>query len=131
MFESVEILKQAQAMAAHAGARQSAIARNIANADTPGYRPLDLAPFAESYQSSGDFAARQTRPGHLAGEGSAALSGAEAPRLIEGAASPNDNGVSLEAEMVKAADVRHQHDMALAIYQNALGILRASIGRGR
>ena len=27
--------------------RQEILARNIANADTPGYRPLDIGPFAE------------------------------------------------------------------------------------
>jgi flagellar basal-body rod protein FlgB len=33
--------------------------------------------------------------------------------------------------MMKAAEVRHQHELALSIYQNALGILRTSIGRPR
>ena len=44
--------------------------------------------------------------------------------------SPNGNTVSLEDEMVKAADVRHQHELALAVYSSALNILRTSLGRG-
>ena len=38
MFNGLAILKTASALAGHASARQAVIARNIANADTPGYR---------------------------------------------------------------------------------------------
>lgn len=132
MFERLDVLRQAQAMAAHAAARQSAIARNIANADTPGYRPVDLPTFAEAWRAAGTgFALRSTRPGHV-GTAEAGGAATEArPRPVPGAASPNGNGVSVEAEMMKAAEVRHQHDLALSIYQNALGVLRTSLGRPR
>ena len=132
MFEKLDVLRQAQAMAAHAGARQSAIARNVANADTPVYAATDLAPFAEVWRAAGrgeDL--RATRPGHL-GAGAGLPAFREVPaRPVPGATSPNGNGVSVEAEMMKAAEVRHQHELALSIYQNALGILRTSIGRPR
>lgn len=132
MFKNLEILQQAQAMASHAGARQASIAKNIANADTPGYRPTDIVPFADAYRDvSGGMALRQTRTGHVGpGENPTAMTERLA-RAIPGATSPNGNGVSVEAEMMKSAEVKHQHDMALSIYQNALGILRTSIGRGR
>lgn len=130
MFENLDILRQAQAMARHAGARQTSIAKNIANADTPGYRPTDIAPFTDAYraaESGNDM--RQTRAGHI-GPGGASLALTEQlTRPIPGATSPNGNGVSIEAEMVKSAEVRHQHDMALSIYQSAVGILRTSLGR--
>jgi flagellar basal-body rod protein FlgB len=130
MFENLEILRQAQAMASHAGARQSSIARNIANADTPGYRPTDIAPFAEAYHEAGDgLALRQTRPGHIGPGGSGTALDEVLARPVPGATSPNGNGVSIETEMMKAAEVRQQHEMALSIYQNALGVLRTSLGR--
>ncbi len=132
MFDKLEIFKQAHAMASHAGARQSAIARNIANADTPGYRPTDIKPFAEAYQDAGGgMALRQTREGHLGPTGGSTALAEAMNRPVPGATSPNGNGVSIEAEMVKAAEVRQSHDMALSIYQNSLGILRTSLGRGR
>jgi flagellar basal-body rod protein FlgB len=43
--------------------------------------------------------------------------------------SPNGNSVSLETEMVKAADTQREHDLALAVYGKSLDILRASLGR--
>ncbi len=132
MFEKLEIFRQAHAMAQHASARQTAIARNVANADTPGYRAVDLAPFAETYRAErGSFDLRTTRSGHV--PSSTAVGGGQHPELrpVLGATAPNGNDVSVEAEMMRAADVRASHDMALSIYQNAIGILRTSLGRGR
>lgn len=124
MFEKLEITAMAQAMASHAGDRMGLVARNVANADTPGYRALDLPDFAEVYDTGG-MALRATRPGHLgASQGAAALAFASTT-----GAAPNGNSVSLEGEMVKAAGARQEHEMALAIYRSTSGIIRASLGR--
>lgn len=132
MFNNLEIMKQAQAMASHASARQTSIAKNIANADTPGYRPTDIVPFEQAYRAdAGGMAMRQTRAGHTGTMATNPFQADALARPIAGATSPNGNGVSIEAEMVKSAEVRHQHDMALSIYQSSLGILRTSLGRGR
>ena len=127
VFEKLEIVRMAQAMAAHAGARQSEIARNIANADTPGFRARDLKPFDEVYTSGAGGLMRASRAGHL-GQG-ATDEDALTDRLMAGAAAPNGNSVSLEAEMVKAVEVRQQHEMALAIYRSTSNVVRASLGR--
>jgi flagellar basal-body rod protein FlgB len=127
MFEKLDITRMAQAMAAHAGARQGLVAANLANADTPGYRAQDLPGFDRVYSGAGDTL-RATRPGHV----SAKATGPRAePVAVQGAADPNGNTVSIEAEMVRAADIRQQHDMALSIYRSVGDILRTSLGRGR
>ena len=127
MFEKLEITAMAQAMASHAGARLGAISQNMANADTPGYKARDVADFNTVWaagQNGGEM--RATRNGHL---GSTAQT--MTPEIIasSGASAPNGNSVSLEGEMVKAAEVRQQHDMALAIYRATSDILRTSLGR--
>ena len=66
------------------------------------------------------------RPGHIRPE---AVAAEALVRPMPGAASPNGNSVSLEAEMVKAVDVKQQHDMALSIYRSVSEIIRASLGR--
>ncbi|SEM46460.1 flagellar basal-body rod protein FlgB [Gemmobacter aquatilis] len=127
MFEKLEIVRMAQAMASHAAARQAEIARNIAHADTPGYKAQDLAPFAEAYAADGGTL-RATRTGHL---GVDSTPGTETQtRRPRGAASPDGNTVSLEAEMMRSAEVRQQHDLALSIYRSSARILRTSLGRG-
>lgn len=127
VFGKLEVTRMAQALSAHAGARQAIVAQNVAQADTPGYRAQDLTPFAETFAADAP-GLRITRAGHL----SQALSaGGRAVEASPGALSPNGNSVSLEAEMVRAVDVRLQHDMALSVYRSVSDIVRASLGRPR
>ncbi len=127
MFEKLEILQMAQSMARQAALRQSAIATNIANADTPGYRARDVASFSETYAAEQGSPMRATRPGHLgsAGHYQVSVAAEEAAQTT----SPDGNSVSLEKEMVKAVEVKRNHDLALAIYKSSLNVLRASLGR--
>ena len=129
MLDRIEVFRMAAAMASHAGTRQAVVAQNIANADTPGYQARDVRPFADLVRKdAAGFQTRATRSGHLHGPMSPLR-----PEIVmaEGAvANPNDNKVTLEDEMLKAVDVKRQHDRALAIYRSGLTILRASLGRG-
>lgn len=128
MFQNnVEALNMARAMMSHAGARQGVIARNMAHADTPGFRAADLPDFTEIYRKGATLALRKTRAAHLSGGSATAVPA----RPAMGEAAPNGNSVSLEREMVRAAEARHQHDMGLAIYRSLSGVIRTSLGRGR
>lgn len=129
MFEKPQVLALASSLAAHAATRQAAVAENVANADTPGYRARDVADFAETYRSDRADGLRRSRVGHV-GESDARPDFVIAARAEQGERSPNGNSVSLETEMVNAADIRREHDLALAIYGKSLAILRASLGRG-
>ncbi|KPQ06297.1 MAG: flagellar basal-body rod protein FlgB [Rhodobacteraceae bacterium HLUCCA12] len=119
MFDSLELLRMAQAYATHAGTRQQAIAQNVANADTPGYRARDAIAFDQYYQRLSNPVAggRQDTDAFV--------------RVIANPASqsPNGNTVSVEQEMMRGAQVRHQHELALGVYSMARDVLRASIGR--
>lgn len=128
MFEKLELTRMAQAMASNAGARLGIIAQNVANADTPGYKAMDLPNFADSYRAAGGSGMRTSRPGHL---GSISTQSEPQARRAKGSEGPNGNSVSLELEMVKAASVRQDHEMALAVYRNTSDIIRASLGRSR
>ncbi|HQY42749.1 MAG TPA: FlgB family protein [Paracoccaceae bacterium] len=127
MFDKPEVLGMASAMAQNASARLSAIARNVANADTPGYRAVDAPSFQDSYRTAGTLPLHTTRAGHFQSYDS--LETARVATRPDGAMSPNGNNVSLENEMVTAAGVRRDHDLALTIYKTSLGLLRASLGR--
>lgn len=127
MFEKLELTRMAQALAAHSGTRMGVIARNVANADTPGYRAMDLPDFGEVYATARPDM-RTTLPGHLGGLRN---DDGAAPHKMPGGDAPNGNSVSLESEMVKGAQVRQQHDMALAVYKSVSDMLRTSLGRGR
>ncbi|MEZ5715406.1 MAG: FlgB family protein [Paracoccaceae bacterium] len=129
MFEKLDLFQMASAMATHAGTRQAVVAENIANADTPGYRARDVVPFSALVShEAGGFHTRASRDGHLHGQRDSLV-----PEIVEATvseANPNDNEVTLEDEMLKAVEVKRQHDRALAIYRSGLNILRTSLGRG-
>lgn len=111
MFERLEITRMAQGLAAHAGARLGLIARNIAHADTPGYRATDLPPFARVY-------AEGPRKAPLR------------PERVAGATDPNGNSVSLDDQMRRMVEARQSHEMALAIYRSTSSVVRLALGRG-
>ncbi|NVK45750.1 MAG: FlgB family protein [Rhodobacteraceae bacterium] len=128
MFENLDIFKMASGMARHAVTRQEVIAKNIANADTPEYRAKDIASFADTYDTTpSDTKMRTTRAGHML-DSTAMQAGYD---LVDapGATSPNGNTVSLETEMMKSSQVRHEHELALSVYKSSMNILRTSIGR--
>jgi len=133
MDMNLDILRIAHEKASYAVARQTVVATNIANADTPGFKAMDLRPFAKVYAASETgFVPRATRAAHFTAE-----SGPRSSRLganntliqTSDTVSPNGNSVSLEQEMIKAAELRQDYDMALSIYRKSMDILKASIGR--
>ena len=125
MFDTPYVMKLAQNLARHSGARQAQIAKNIANADTPGYRARDLSPFSKSFD---EVAMKATRDRH---QGMPVAANAFRTMDLGGSAAPNGNTVSLEEEMVRASDAKSSHDLALTVYKSSLDILRTSLGRGR
>src|SRR5688572_25554842 len=71
--------------------RQSVLAQNVANADTPGFRPRDLTPFQRELASAMRLAMARTAPAHAAG-GQAAALGARTERGAEDVV-PDGNAV--------------------------------------
>ena len=125
MLESLSLTRMAEALADHAAARLGLIARNVAQADTPGYKAMDLPDFSKVYRESADGGMRATLPGHFTTAMTASTPVAQA---TGGEASPDGNTVSVEKEMVKSAEVRQDHEMAMSVYRSTRDILRASLG---
>lgn len=122
MFENLTVFQTASAMAQHAGQQQALVSQNVANADTPGYVGKQLPPFAALFSAPESAGMqRSTRAGHLHGSISVPQLNATEMR---GGDNPNENTISLEAELLKAAEAKTHHDRALAIYKSALDVLR-------
>ncbi len=101
----------------------AALAGNVANADTPGFRPRDVAPFAASLGGAG--ALTRTDPRHLVGT----LGGAGLVTAVDGEQAPDGNGVSLDVEMLRLAQTDADTEMVQQIYKKYLGMLRTAAGR--
>jgi len=105
--------------------RQQVLAQNIANADTPGFRPSDLRPFAETLARASNGLAR-TDPRHLMparGDGQAVKDRRVAERT------PDGNAVALDEQALKVADTDSAHALAMGLHRRYLGLFRAALGR--
>lgn len=127
---NLSVLRLASGLASYAMTRQTVIAENVANADTPGYRARDVDSFATAVEGSDmPFIARRTRPEHIPFGTEANGFGVHDASVV-GAETPNGNTVSLEDQMMRAANVRESHEMALGVYAKSLEILRSALGKG-
>ncbi|RYH01573.1 FlgB family protein [Salipiger sp. IMCC34102] len=126
MNEPLAVFRLSADMARHAGQAQAQIARNIANADTPGYRAQSLESFTDTLGGMSGITQRTTRPTHMIREDVTGRA-----RLVDSGSepSPNGNTVSLEDELLGAAEVASDHRRALTVYGHAMTVLRTSIGR--
>ncbi len=125
---NLNVLRLASGLASYSSTRQAIISENIANSDTPGFRARDVEEFSSALGDRlAPLSARMTRPQHIPFTTESQFRVLDA--TIPGAESPNGNSVSLEDQMMRAAEVRQSHDMALGVYQKSLDILRGSLGR--
>ena len=110
--------------------RQRVLAENIANADTPNFRPLDLTPpnFDRSAPAASAVALRRTSAAHIAaatGGGAGAFE--SKPGGVE--TRPGGNAVSLEDEMLKVAQNQMDYQAAATLYSKSLGLVKTAIGK--
>ena len=109
--------------------RQKVIAENVANADTPHYRPNDLKPFSFEAQvkaaASGAGVQAVTQPGHMqAPNARRSLSGAKPVHVADSETTLDGNSVVLEEEMMKMGQARMDYDAAVSFYQKALNMIQ-------
>jgi flagellar basal-body rod protein FlgB len=120
------VLQLASQSAQWLSARQSLIASNVANANTPGYRALDLQPFSAVLDST-QVTMVTTNPAHMRPTQEEFASA----RVVE-SDSPDEtlsgNSVNLEEEMIKLGDVNREYSMGTnikrAIHQMLMSALK-------
>jgi flagellar basal-body rod protein FlgB len=111
--------------------RQRVLAENVANADTPSFRPRDLTPPKFDQTTPSGLAApalTRTSAAHFAG---AAGEGAQFPAdgKLTYETRPAGNAVSLEDEMLKVAANAMDYQAATALYGRSLGLIKTAVGR--
>jgi len=108
--------------------RQRILADNVANSDTPNFRPRDLvAPkFDAMATASAAPVLVRTDPGHQAGAESAALfARSDSGFRIR----PAGNAVNLEDEMTKVASNQMDFQAVSTLYNKSLGLLKIAVGK--
>jgi flagellar basal-body rod protein FlgB len=107
--------------------RQEVLARNISNADTPGYRARDITPFAEHLSRAGGVGTlARTNARHMVAVGG---DGPRAKAEPAAEVTPDGNGVSLDEQAMKVADTDSAHALAMGLYRRWTGMFRTALGR--
>jgi flagellar basal-body rod protein FlgB len=114
-------------------ARQKMLAENVANADTPGFKPRDLKPFdmmlaMERSGQGGAAAPANTHPGHIGGGGGGGSSLANRrAQVFE--STPSGNAVNLEDEMLRLSQNNSDYQLATTLYSKSMSYLRIALGK--
>src|SRR5262249_13154939 len=113
--------------------RQRVLAENVANADTPRFRPHDLKPLdfgremANGGQGTGQLRLAATDPAHITAASGAGAFASERPNKYD--VRPAGNAVNLEDEMMKVAANQMDYQAAISLYSRSMGLFRTALGK--
>ena len=110
--------------------RQRLLAENVSNADTPQYRPRDLAPPQFDRRApAATVGLTRTEGAHIAAAATTGSSQFQAARFGGYEARPTGNAVTLEDEMIKVAGNQMDYQAVTTLYQRSLGLLKTAMGK--
>ena len=114
--------------------RQTVLAQNIANADTPGYKAKDLKvpDFSSMLNTTRDVPVAKTSKGHLMGT----IRRADFRTIQEKSRdiyemNPNENGVIMEEQLIKVNDSNMNYKLVANIYKKNLSMFKIALGVNR
>ncbi len=146
-FSDIPLMEMLKSKLGYLSQRQTLIAQNVANADTPGYTPRDLGPFSFNTLMSEGFgaglfpaggssgtattrpsalAAARTSPMHLTADEGRAPSFVDQPKE-DSEVRLDGNHVVLEDQMVKLSAARMDYDAAVGFYQKSMTLLTTAL----
>lgn len=115
-MEPVSLFSLATQQARWLSVRQAAVSNNIANANTPGYAVVDVEPF-EAVLGQKGVGLDATHPMHVstgnAGDARTYRQVSDSKPLM-----PSGNTVELEAELMKAGEVRRAFELNTSIVRS-------------
>lgn len=112
--------------------RQGVLAQNVANSDTPNFKPSDLKPFdfRTALAQTTVLQPQLTSGAHLQGTavrdvGPGKLEKNRRPYETK----PDGNAVIIEEQMLKIADTGTEYETVLNLYRKQVNMIRTAIGR--
>ena len=111
--------------------RQRVLAENVANSDTPNFKPRDLVEpkfdSAGAAGSIGSLAMMRTSGNHIAPSGGA--ESFEQNGKVGFETRPAGNAVSLEEEMMKVSSNQMDYAAVSQLYSKSLGLLKTALDK--
>ena len=114
--------------------RQRVLAENVANSDTPRFRPQDLKELSFNQNAgagpnsgASSIALVSTNPAHLSGGSGGTQFQTSRAAVTE--TRPGGNAVNIEDEMMKVAQNQMDYQTASALYSKGLGLFKIALGK--
>lgn len=131
-FSQIPLVSMINARLSWLGQRQQVLADNVANAETPGYKPKDLQPIEfRTFLDAESTQARQlaaTHPVHFPGPGVGrgfAQATANEAQVVDAAG----NSVMLETELIKVSKTASDYQLTTNLYRKSMSMVRTALGR--
>lgn len=126
-FGNLPLLSMLQQKMSWLNERQNILARNIANASTPGFVPQDLQAPDFSKVLEGTQGLMTTNKMHI--QPRSLLAGSHhAITSPDSQSSPDGNAVVVEEQMLKVSDTNLGYAQAAGIYKKMTGMWRMALG---
>jgi flagellar basal-body rod protein FlgB len=113
--------------------RQSLLAENVANAETPGFRGRDLKAFDNSDRmrslAMAPVAAQPASASHIAISSLMPGDGFISRSLNNFEITPEGNGITLEDEMMKVTANQMDYQAVTSLYTRSMKIIKVALGR--
>lgn len=107
--------------------RQSVLAANIANANTPAFQARDIQSFDHVLSGTGSVAPARTQQNHMTGTAPTGLSSPTTDRPR--ARAIDGNTVALDQQLTKVADTETTQALVTTIWKKYMGMFSMAIGR--
>ena len=128
-FGDIPLLNILQQKMSWLNDRQDVLSRNIANASTPGFVPMDLddKDFAAAVSEATRGGPMTTNKLHLRGTSSVGGS-FRAIAMPDSQSSPDGNAVVVEEQMMKVAETQMAYAEAAGLYKKMNSMWRTALG---
>lgn len=129
-IEDVSVMQGLKRRMNYLTERQGVLAQNVANADTPGYKPKDLKPVdfrGEVERASLKLQPAATQPGHMKGTGKGQRFDVKDVADDTFETTPSGNGVILEEEMLKMNKTATDYQSTTMLYRKLTNLMRMAV----
>ena len=112
--------------------RQRVVSQNIANADTPGYKPKDLKPVnfgkvLEGVSDTSNVSLVSTNPGHQLAPGQTAKGEAKKAKTVYEVA-PAGNAVVMEEQIINSNQTSMDYNLMTSLYHKNVRMIKIALG---
>ncbi len=113
--------------------RQKVLAENVANVDTPNYKPHDLKKLSFEQMvrgASATMAMARTDGKHISTAGGGGLGSNDVVKDKPIETTLSGNSVTLDTELMKLGQTSQDHALAINLYHDQLAMFRTVLGSG-